>query len=69
MTSMPFGVYWDVYHTQCIIRQRSCQAERRLVSVCHLNLSRFDIGVDSKPWDFTPQIIYPLCVGFEFNPG
>ena len=23
-----FGVHWAVYHRQCIIRQRSCQAER-----------------------------------------
>ena len=29
--SRSFGVHWAVYHTQCIIRQRSCQAERPLV--------------------------------------
>ena len=26
--SRSFGVHWAVYHTQCIIRQRSCQTER-----------------------------------------
>ena len=31
--SRSFGVHWAVYHTQCIIRQRSCQAERPLVVI------------------------------------
>ena len=29
--SRSLGVHWAVYHTQCIVRQRSCQAERPLV--------------------------------------
>ena len=29
--SRSFGVHWAVYHTQCIIRQLSCQAETPLV--------------------------------------
>ena len=29
--SRSFGVHWAEYHTQCIIRQRSCRAERPLV--------------------------------------
>ena len=39
--SRSFGVHWDVYHRQCIIRQRSFQAEIPLVDVmAYLN---FDV--------------------------
>ena len=31
--SRSFGVYWAVYHTQCIIKQQSYQAERPLVLI------------------------------------
>ena len=40
--SRSFGVHWSVYHRQCIIRQRSFQAERPLV--LSINASYF--GMD-----------------------
>ena len=33
--------HWFVYHRQCIIRQRSCQAERLLVDIIRLCILYF----------------------------
>ena len=46
--SRSFGVIWAVYHTKCIIRQRSYQAERPLVLLLYICLLCDEIFL---PWN------------------
>ena len=55
--SRSFGVHWAVYHTLCIISQRSCQAERPLVMWIE----------QSHIWPFRLNITYGWLQ--KLNPG